>query len=214
MYHGKLEWFSEMGSEGPSLIFVDEKAKYLSGYEQLDLAYFFKHLDQFMMIVNYQEKIVYSNLTTFAYNAKAGTVIPQDIDLKTLKSWIDGKAMVSITTSKKLYSDKIILKADGMEKDFLLENITKLMKTPDSKLSEKLLVYKKEFKIVEKCLKVFQKSNIKDKDQWTLETFITTPQSFLFGSKPLEVILRGDGEHLIEWLQERAGFKKTGPDNY
>lgn len=214
MYQGKLEWFSEMGSEGPSLMFVDEKAKYLSGYEQLELSYFFKHLDQFMMVVLYQDKNVYSNLTTFAYNSKVSAVVPQDIELKILKEWISNGAHISITTNKKLYADKIILKADGLENNFLLENIHKLMKTPDTKLSEQLLVYKKEFKIVEKCLKIFQKTDAKNKEKWTLDFFIVAPQSFLFGSKPIEVILRGDGAHLIEWLQERAGTKKPNPDNY
>lgn len=214
MYYGKFEWFSEMGSEGPSLMFVDEKAKYLSGYEQLELSYFFKHLDQFMIVVLYQDRNVYSNLTTFSYNSKIGAVIPQDIELKTLQEWISKGAHISITTNKKLYGDKIILKASGLEDDFLLENIQKLMKTPDSKLSEKLLIYKKEFKIVDKCLKVFQKTDRKHKNKWTLDSFIVEPQSFLFGSKPIEVILRGDGEHLIEWLQERAGFKKPNPNNY
>lgn len=214
LYHGKFEWFSEMGMEGASLIFVDDKAKYLSGYEQLDLSYFFKNFDQFHLVINFKDELVFNNMATFVYNGKYGSVLPQEIDVKKLKEWINGGASVGLSTTKKLYGDKIILKASGIENEFLLENIKKLMKTPDSKLSQQFIGFKKEFKIVDKCLKEFQKMDPKNQAKFNFDTYIVEPSSYLFGSKPIEVILRGDGAHLVEWLQERAGFKKPNPNNY
>jgi hypothetical protein len=35
----------------------------------------------------------------------------------------------------------------------------------------------------------------------------TTPQEFLFNCTPREVILRGDGKELIEWLESRLGLR-------
>jgi hypothetical protein len=38
------------------------------------------------------------------------------------------------------------------------------------------------------------------------ETWLTTKQEFLFDSTPQEVVFRGDGDMLIEWLESRLGL--------
>ena len=39
------------------------------------------------------------------------------------------------------------------------------------------------------------------------DSWYVSPQEFLFDCSPKEVILRGDGEVLIEWLESRLGLK-------
>lgn len=45
-----------------------------------------------------------------------------------------------------------------------------------------------------------------DNDQKTIE-WLTTPNTFLFGDSPLEVIMRDEGDAIISWLLERLGRK-------
>lgn len=50
-------------------------------------------------------------------------------------------------------------------------------------------------------------SILMEKDADKICQWLTAPNFMLFGESPLEVIMRGEGEPLILWLRERAGFK-------
>lgn len=45
-----------------------------------------------------------------------------------------------------------------------------------------------------------------ENDRKTIE-WLTTPNTFLFGDSPLEVIMRDEGDAIISWLLERLGRK-------
>lgn len=44
-----------------------------------------------------------------------------------------------------------------------------------------------------------------NKDEKETARWIVAPNTFLFGSTPFEICLRGDGTPLIKWLLDRAG---------
>lgn len=46
-----------------------------------------------------------------------------------------------------------------------------------------------------------------EKDQEKTLEWLTTPNTFLFGDSPLEVIMRDEGETIISWLLEKLGRK-------
>jgi hypothetical protein len=198
-YIGNFDSFSEMGSEGVSFMFQDEKAKYLSGYETLELSYFFKRDDLFIVSVFDNTNLVYQGPLSFQYSSKYNTLIPKEIDFKAFNLWVNKKYTVHLNSSKKLYEDKIILKANNLETDFLLSQIEHLMKTPSSKLSPKMKSYKQQFNNIKKYIKKLYNN------EKSFDDYISSPQEFLFGSTPIEVVLRGDGVHLVKWLKERAG---------
>lgn len=198
-YRGHFNWFSEMGMEGATPIFEDLRARYLGGYESLELSYFFKNLNTVKVNVCLNNEIVYDGVLTFIYSTKHNGLIPLEVNLKTFNLWISQKAYVSLDSEKPLYEDKIILKANIKEKDFLTSEISKLLKAKDTTLPDNFKKYKKEFKAIKKYLKVLDSTAV-------FNDYILSPHSFLFGSTPVEIVLRGDGESLVNWMKERSGL--------
>lgn len=203
-YTGTFISFSETGVEGLVYGFSDRKAKYLQGYSKLDLAYFFRLKDSFKLCTVFHKKTkkeLYSGPITFYYNKKTQTILPFEISYDLFLDIVRQEHIVSLSSEIKLFEDKIVLDASIKEDDFILNEIQNLLITEDIKLDEFLLKVKKEIKAVQKCLNKLQQY---DESKFEFNNFMKTPHSFLFGSKPIEVILRGDGEHLVKWVKSSS----------
>lgn len=202
VYVGHFTEFSEMGMEGLAFGFEDHKASYLPGYEKLDLTYFFKIKDIFpLVVISHQNKTIYEGPLSFTYHSETQSVVPKEIDFKVFRKIISEQYLVTLSIDKLLFDEKIILSASIKENDFMFQEIEKLLLTPDNKLSPEFLSFKNQFESVKKCLLKLESHN---PNKFNFKTYLTSPQDFLFGSSPIEVILRGDGSHLVEWLKSRT----------
>lgn len=202
IYSGNFFQFSEMGMEGMAYGFEDIRGKYLSGYEVLDVTYFFKIKDSFPSVtISDNNQTLYEGPLSFTYNAELQAVIPKEIDVASFKKMLKNKNLITLSSEKVLYEDKIIIKMDIAEKDFLVSEINKLLSLPEKKVPANFVQIRKDFSSIKDSL---SKIESHDPIKFNFNTYISTKQSFLFGSSPIEVVLRGDGSHLVEWLKSRT----------
>lgn len=202
-YTGHFDFFSEMGMEGSASVFFDEKAKYLTGYGQLDLSYFFKNGDQIKNVIIDKYAI---NELNFVYDLDAEIVKPIEISTKEWKGWIKEKYLVSFDVEKELFKDKIILKANNLEKKFLKKEVKKLLSTADENLSEEFIKYKNEILELKKLLKLLNKNSI-DGTKVNINQYIFEKSDYYFNRSPLEIILTGDGHTVIKNLKAKLGLE-------
>lgn len=202
VYVGHFTEFSEMGMEGLAFGFEDHKASYLSGYEKLDLTYFFKIKDSFpLVVISNKNKNVYEGPLSFTYHQETQSVVPKEIEFNLFKKMVSEKFLITLSTYQVLFDEKIILSSSIKENEFIFKEIEKLLLTPDSQLSAEFLLFKQQFSAVKNCLLKLESHN---PEKFNFKSYITSAQDFLFGSSPIEVILRGDGSHLVEWLKSRT----------
>lgn len=193
-----------MGMEGLAFGFEDIRRKFLKGYAKLDVAYFFKLKDSFKVsIFNPKNELVYEGELTFKYDKEAQSVIPKEIAFKDFQLMISQRYLVLLSTDRELYPPQLILDLEISEKDFLISEVKKLLQTPDENLPNNLKTYKSQFQSIESALMKIGEFAGQPIDFFN---YLSQKNSFLFGSTPLEVVLRGDGNHLVEWLNSRAGI--------
>ncbi len=197
-YKGTLKIFSEMGS-GSSLYFEDSKAQYLKGYDCLDLSYFFHLKDEFFNVTISDDKqhIIYHGDLTFTYDSKKQIIIPKEFDVEKLFDIIKIKHNIIFSSNKILFKDKIILDTNVSDETFIKNEIITLLQTDPKDLDDKL----RDYKIAISHIKIaFDLVNPQSSLNEFLN-FIITPQEQFFNYKPLEIILRGDGHLIVNFLK-------------
>lgn len=199
-YVGYFNFFSEMGSEGPASLFEDINAKYLDGYQVLELSYFFKRGDEILDVIVGED--VFDKLT-FDYDLDSGIVFPKEISLEKWQGWISSHRLVSFSINKKLFDDKIILNAKRMEEAVLKQQVLKLLETGDTFLSKDFLQYKNQL-LALKILVSKLNDKLKEQDRVEFLSYIFKKQPYYFNSSALEIILRGDGQSVLSWLRDRV----------
>lgn len=202
-YTGHFEFFSEMGMEGSASVFFDEKSKYLNGYDQLSLSYFFKPYDKIVNIVIDNNFIKELN---FVYDGEHQIVKPLELSFDDWKKWIDDRKMVSFSIEKKLFKDKIILKSEKLEMKMLKSEIAKLLKSNNNELSEEFLKYKNQILELKKLLKELNKKSL-DGTKVNINDYIFNKSDYYFNRSPLDIILTGDGETVLKNLRDRLGIE-------
>jgi hypothetical protein len=104
------------------------------------------------------------------------------------------------------FSSQLLMRICSNKSD--LANMLGVQRT---QLYQKTLLLKKGTKLRSRILHLVMASDLvfelmgKNKEK-TLD-WLTTPNTFLFGDSPLEVIMRDEGDAIINWLMEKLGRK-------
>lgn len=90
-------------------------------------------------------------------------------------------------------------------------DLASLLGVQRTQLYQKILPLKKGTRLRSRIIHLVMATDLvyelmgNDKDK-TIK-WLTTPNTFLFGDSPLEVIMRDEGNAIISWLQEMLGRK-------
>lgn len=90
-------------------------------------------------------------------------------------------------------------------------DLASLLGVQRTQLYQKTLPLRKGTKLRSRIIHLVMATDLvyelmKNNQKKTIE-WLTTPNTFLFGDSPLEVIMRDEGEVIISWLLERLGRK-------
>lgn len=158
-YEGSFDYFCEMGGN-PSLMFKDKMTKYLQGYSELDMCYFIKFEDSF---------VLNDNLVTFTIDINKNNdyiLAPKDISTEEWNNILKSKR-VELLSKKELYKNLIIIDSN-MEDELLKKNLNRILS--EDNISKNHLKMKKE-------LLFFMKDNsniidyMRDKKYYSLSAY-------------------------------------------
>ena len=195
-YFGYLKLKTENGKT--ILLFEDIKAKFLNEKEKAQASYVFKFKDSFEMvtILDDKGKIVFFGRLHFTELPQGQIVVPANLEESKWRKAVYDKNIVSIKTDKELYTPAIIEKAKAQEKSLIYSEILSLCHSDDSILSADNLIYKKALLNAKNEFdRLFNDNSLE-----SFINFIIEPQKGLYGSSPLELILRGQSENLLFFL--------------